>query len=233
MRLQITIAALFAAFVLAASSANAAILLGGFDGTNDVAYQSATATDVAVTLVASTGDITPSSGSFQSNDYTWGGTVLDVLPQDSGSRQIVQSGTVTPWSLTLTVTNNGSGNVVLDDLHFRVKKDVNNQGPPSVTIAYTAGDLGGPSSNSYLIPNGITNHTVDLATLLSLSDTTLGASESATFTWTTDAPQDPGGNTGLRIDNFAISGEVVAIPEPTSLALLCLAGLAMIARRRR
>lgn len=213
------------------TAAPGAVLLGGFDGTNDVALQSTTATDVSVTLTSSTGDITPGGGSFQSNDFTWGGTVLDVLPLDTGNRQIVQSGTVTPYSLTLVVTNNGSGDVTLDQLHFRVKKDVNNQGPPSVTIAYAAGDLGAPSSNGYAIPNGITNHSVNLATLLSLGDTTLGASESATFTWTTDAPQDPGGNTGLRLDNFAISGDVV--PEPASTALIALGGLALLARRRK
>lgn len=220
--------AAFAATALLAGSANAAVLLGGFDGTNDVALQSPTATDVAVTLTASTGDITPSGGSFQSDDFTWGGTVLDVLPTDTNRRQIVQSG-VHPWSLTLVVTNNGTDIVVLDDLHFRVKKDVNNQGPPSVTIAYTAGDLGAPSSSGFAIPNGVTNHTVDLATLLSLGDTTLGPGESATLTWTTDAPQNPAGNTGFRVDNFAISGEIV--PEPASLALIGL-GVLLIARRR-
>jgi hypothetical protein len=233
MRLTTLLTALTAA-ILTAGPANAAIvLLGGFDGANDVALQSPTATDVSVTLSSSTGDITPGSGSFQSNDFTWGGTVLDVLPKDTNTRQIVQSGTVTPWSLTLTVTNNGSADVLLEDLHFRVKKDINNQGPPSATIAYTAGDLGSPSSNTYAIPNGITNHTVDLATLLSLADMTLGAGESATFTWTTDAPQDPDGNTGMRIDNFAISGEIV--PEPGALALLFLGclGLTSFTRCKR
>ena len=224
---------ILAAGLACVTAANGAVLLGGFDGTNDVAYQSASATDVSVVLTSTTGDITPSGGSFQSNDFTWGGTVLDVLPLDTGNRQIVQSGTTTPYTLTLVVTNNGSDNVLLDQLHFRVKKDVNNQGPPSATIAYTAGDLGAPTSNTYAIPNGITNHTVGLSSLLGLGDTTLGAGESATFTWTTDAPQDPGGNTGMRIDNFAISGDIVAIPEPSSVVLVGLAGLGLALRRRR
>ena len=222
------LAILITALPLITAANGASVLLGGFEGINDNAFQSPTATGVTVTLTSSTGDITPGGGSFQSNPSTWGTLALDVATTDAGNRQIVQSGS--PYTLTLTITNvSAAADVLLDSIHYWTKKDIANVGPPSATFAYTAGDLGAANSTSLAIANGVTPTDFALSGLL--SDLTLAVGESATFTWTTDPPQDPTGNTGLRIDNFAISGEV--IPEPSSAALLGLGCLALIRRRRK
>ena len=40
------------------------------------------------------------------------------------------------------------------------------------------------------------------------------------------------GNDSVRFDNVLITGTAIAIPEPSSLALFGLAGLAIVRRRR-
>jgi hypothetical protein len=86
--------------------------------------------NTTVKLSSTTGDITPGGGSFQSNILLWGTTDLDVDPVDTNSRQIVHSGS--PFTLTPVVQNNDSLDLALDKIHFRVKKDVNNEGPNKV-----------------------------------------------------------------------------------------------------
>jgi len=219
---------------IAVGTANAApVLLGGFHGQNETAQQSGTISNVNVTLTSTTGDIT--QGFSQINSTLWGTQALDVAPADDNSpapHAIVQTGTVTPFTLTLSITNNATANLILDSLHFIVKKDVNNQGPQDFTLAYTAGDLGSSTSSIIALPNGITGFDVSIgAGGLGLSDTTLSNGESATFTWTSGDPQDPDGNTAIRIDNFAISG--VAVPAPAALpAGLALFGLLAVRRKR-
>jgi len=223
--------------LLTASAADAAtVLLGGFHGQNETAQQSPSISNVDVVLTSTTGDIT--QGFSQISSLLWGTQSLDAAPTDDNSpaaHAIVQQGTVTPFTLTLTITNNESSNLLLDSLHFIVKKDVNNQGPQNFTVAYTAGDLGAAANTLIALPNGITGFDVNIgAGGLGLSDTTLSNGESATFTWTPGAPQDSGGNTAIRIDNFAISGEVLAaIPAPTALpAGLAVLGLVAMRRKR-
>ncbi len=48
-----------------------------------------------------------------------------------------------------------------------------------------------------------------------------------------DRQNDGAGSSSVILDNLAIDGAVVAIPEPSSAALLGLGGLAILARRRR
>jgi hypothetical protein len=192
-------------------------LVGGFHGGNETALQSGTITNVNVTLTSSTGDIT--QGFSQITSTLWGATDLDVdapTGQTPAELAIIQATTITPFTLTLTVTNNDTVDLPLDALHFIVKKDTDNQGPQDFTIAYTAGDLGSPASTIIGLPNVITGFDVPLASFL--GDTTLAAGETATFTWTSGAPQDPAGNTAIRIDNFAISSPVAG-PGGTTYAI--------------
>ncbi len=188
-------------------------LVGGFHGANETALQSGTITNVDVTLTNTTGDIT--QGNSQISSTLWGTTALDVA-SPGNTLAIFQGSTLTPFTLTLTVTNNQAVDLPLDALHFIVKKDINNAGPQDFTIAYTAGDLGSPASTIVGLPNGINGFDVPLAGFL--GDTTLAAGESATFTWTPGAPQDPAGNTAIRIDNFAISSPVAG-PGGTTYAI--------------
>jgi len=232
------LAAIAAAAALTGGSTHAApILLGGFGGTSPTAIQSPAATDVAVTLSSSQVAGVPTDGFSQINLATWGSAALDVAAPTIGNgddlrRAVIQEGTNTAWTLQLQVTNNASLDLSLAQFHFISKKDLNNEGPNAGTLAYTAGDLtdGTGASTAFAIPNG-TNNTFDIDLSGFLTDTTLAPGESATFTWAHGAPEDPAGNTALRLDNVAISGEL--IPEPASLALLGMGGLLIAGRRRK
>jgi hypothetical protein len=226
------------ALLMVAASANAAILLGGFGGTSSTAIQSPSATDIAVTLTSPQVGGVPMDGFSQINNTLWGTAALDVAAPTIGGgddlrRAVIQEGTVNPWTLVLQITNNGTLDIVLEQIHFRTKKDINNQGPNSGTLTYSSGDLSDTAgaSTGFSIPNGAGNP-FDITLSGFLNDTTLGAGESATFTWAHGAPEDPQGNTALRLDNFAISGTVSEIPEPATLAMGLL-GLTMLAARRR
>jgi len=189
------------------------VLLGGFDGSNETALQSSAISAVAVTLTSSTGDIT--QGFSQIDGILWGTTDLDVDATIQTPNALGVVGSPSAFTLTLTITNNGDSDLSLDKIHFIVKKDIANEGPNAVTITYIAGDLGAAGSSTVVgIPNGTIGHDVSLAGFL--ADTTLSNAESATFTWATGAPENPAGNTGLRVDNFAISGSASGAPDTTA-----------------
>ena len=109
------------------------VLLGGFDGSNENAgvLQSASISGVDVTLTRGgpSNDIT--QGFSQIGSTLWGTTDLDVdaTIQSPNALAIVQAVTTTPFTLALTITNNGSSDLSLDKIHYIVKKDVANQGP--------------------------------------------------------------------------------------------------------
>lgn len=65
-----------------------------------------------------------------------------------------------------------------------------------------------------------------------LSGPTFQGITSATFTFANFDNTNSGSSTN-RWDNIVINGEVVAVPEPSSIALLGLGGLALILRRRK
>lgn len=227
------------------TSANAAsVLLGGYYGLNESgsALQSAASgvSDISVTLVRSgTASTDITQGFSQINSANWGNTTLDVAAPtigngDDSRNAIFQSAAATAGThiLTLTITNNGTADLLLDSMHWWVKKDINDAGPNLQTLTYTTGDLAdatGTGTGTFAISNGVVGYDVALSSFL--TDTTLAAGQAASFTWEHGDAQNPLANTALRMDNFAISGEVV--PEPSSVALLGLGGLALFARRRR
>lgn len=237
-----TLLASLTALTLVATSANAAVLLGGFHGENETAQQSATVVgDVSVTLTRTGASSDITQGWSQMSSSLWGSEALDVAAADSNSpapHAIVQSAVVdanddpNPFTLVMTITNTGTNDVVLGKYHYRIKKDINNEGPNSATLTYMTGDLTDTDGSfaALAIPNG-TNNAFDIDLSGFLTDTTLSAGESAVFTWAHGPAENPAGNTAIRIDNMAISGEV--IPEPASLALLGIGGLLIAARRRR
>jgi hypothetical protein len=224
---------------LAAGPANAAsVLLGGYYGLNESgsALQSAApgVSNISVTLARSglATDIT--QGNSQITSLLWGNQALDVSPPVNGGA-IFQASSLNANNnvITLTITNNGTFDLVLDSMHWWLKKDVNNEGANLQSLTYSTGNLAdanGSSTGTFALANGVVGYDVALNSFL--MDTTLVAGESASFTWTHGAAQNPLGNVGLRMDNFAISG-TVAVPEPSSALLIGLAGLGLLVRRRR
>lgn len=189
------------------------VLIGGFGGTSSTAIQSPLMTSISVSLTSPEVPAVPTQGFSQIDNPLWGSTALDVAAptiaggDDLSNLAIRQGGTIPAWTLVLQVTNNGTADLLLDKIHFLTKKDANNAGPPSGTLTYTSGDLSDATgaNTTFSIPNG-SNIPFDIALDGFLTDTTLAPGESATFTWAHDAPQNPAGNTSLRVDNFAISG---------------------------
>lgn len=215
----------FAAF---ATSANAAVLLGGFDGaggTDPGSYSNplqdtSAVGNVSVTLSASGGG--PTGTPFQTaSGGTWGTQDFDPDPSQAsnGGPAVARENS---YTLTTVVTNTGSADVTLAGLHWRNKADAAGAAESAI-FTYASGDLADANgtNDTIFLPGGINNIDYDLSDLL--TDLTLAPGESATFTWAV------AGTRWTRVDNWAFSGDVV--PEPTSLALLALGGL-MIARRR-
>jgi hypothetical protein len=199
----------------------APVLLGGFDGQNVFAIQSTSVVGkVTVTLTRTGASSDIMQGSFQSTQTTWGTNALDVaVPPDAGNNSILQTGTLTPFTLIVTVTNTAFQNLNLSQIHYWLKKDIADEGPNSGTLTYTSGDLDDLAgvSNSFSIANGINPYDLPLSSLI--TDTVLAPGESAAFTWAHGTPQNPAGNTSIRIDNFAISGYLIPNPQGTVISL--------------
>lgn len=213
------------ALPLIATSANAGVLLGGFDGNNafNAPRQDASAAgSISVAIGIANAD-SLNNVPFQTTTTTWGTQDFDPDPVNSPERSVAV-GEI--YTVTMVVLNIGADDILLDSLHWRSKRDTNDS-DTTATITYASGTLADAdgASADVVLPSGIGN--VDFALSSILTDRTLSPGETATFNWATDS-----GTRWVRIDNFAISGDII-IPEPTSFALLSLGGLLMAKRRRR
>ena len=192
----------------------ATVLLGGYDG-NQAAMGTPSSIPVRhasavgnVSFTLSTSD--PIAGGFnwagmQSSNILWGTTDLDPDASTANNNCVfTQDG---PMTMTFTVTNTGTEDVTLQTLHWISKRDVS-ASASAATITYASGDLAGTSGVHSLGGIGTTGHDFDLGSIL--TDATLSAGQSATFTWY--AGGDTSINTRLRVDNFAISGNIAGTP---------------------
>jgi len=221
----ITIAAAITMIAFHTADADS-VLIGGFGGTSSTAIQSPLMTSISVSLTSPEVSGVPTDGYSQIDNVLWGSTALDVEAptiangDDPNRKAVIQEGTNPAWTLVLAVTNNANLDLILDKIHFLTKKDFNNQGPPSGTLAYTAGDLSDATgtNTSFSIPNG-SNNPFDIALSDFLTDTILAPGESATFTWAHDAPDNPDTGHALRLDNVAISGELIPLPAGTVIVI--------------
>ena len=134
-----------------------------------------------------------------------------------------------------SITNSSADDYQLDFFHF----DTGTFRPNAAhewTVSIVSGDLTAQSILSGSADN-IAGGTVDWYDYdIDLSGLTggniLAAGQTATFRL------DMAGGTGAGghhqyVDNIAISGVVAAVPEPTSLAIIGLAGLGLMVRRRK
>ena len=110
----------------------------------------------------------------------------------------------------MLVQNTGINQVTLEKLHFRLQRDSATGGAANqATITLASGNLtaSGPGVQALSASNGAFNYDFDLTTIL--TDATLAAGESATFTLSF-VPTDPAGtNRRIRVDNLAFAGKVI------------------------
>jgi len=216
----------FGALVALTASSQAAILAAWDD------FGSGLSADNTLTGFSGTiAGVSLDSGNFGSNDGTFG-TIAGAISDGDG---VFVRNTTT--ALTLTITNNTGAAYNIESLHF----DFGHRGtntPSTFDVTYTSGGLG-PSSTLIdnidvggVAPGDVGDFTDFDYTLSSLlSDIVLDDGESAVFTFNNFVNRTGTSSSAATMDNFLIQG--TAVPEPSSVALVGLAGAALLLRRRR
>lgn len=239
-------------------STSGAIVIAGV-GT----WDSATAPSVPVTAAgvtatatasASTGSwaIGESGGRGSSKDTTWGtfdGNGAAASSVTTGNENLTVTNGRPSAELTLTITNNGAVALDLATFHMDVIAF-----RPNAPRAYALNVLAGSDitvGNVFTSADDEINHLggglltddTDPAThdqhddldldLSGLADHTLAVGESAQIQIAFSSGTGSGGGHHLFLDNVAISGDAVVVPEPSSFFLLGLSGIAILGLRRR
>lgn len=220
---------ILSAITMSSSANGAIILLGGYDGTNAIGSpkQDSAAVGKFSFNMSYTGTIVNNKlnpGLFFNGGSLWGTSSFSVAADSSNNNNVMMAD-VHPVTLTFVVSNTGTQDIILDSIHWVAKRD-RTTAPDTITLAYTAGDLSDTpgASGTRTLPSGTAGHDYALSNIV--TDRTLSAGQSATFTWTTNDMDDR-----LRVDNIAFSGTIV--PEPSAAMLLCIAGLGLALIRRR
>jgi hypothetical protein len=170
----------------------------------------------------------------------WGLTDFTTDAQ-TGAGVFVVTQQAASW-INYEITNTGTDNVVLDKLHFATSRTNATTAPTQITISLeqngtfanpvvlsasplSAFTVGAANTITMVGSTAWTGYELTLSSIL--SDYTLAAGETATFRIANNL-----GSARLYLDNIAISGTIVPVPEPRA-ALLGGLGLLALLRRRR
>jgi len=258
-----TMTALAASIAAGSMSASGAIIVAGIDNWDNTTAPTVPVTAAGVTATAtasaSSGNwaITDSGGDpgrGSSVDTTWGTFDGNGVPASAVTNVGVANFTVTNGrpsaEVTLTITNGGTVDLDLATFHMDVVAFRPNA-PRTYTLEVLSGDItngvvfasaGTPMNDNSTndithLGGGLgTGHDVhdDLDIDLSfLADNTLAAGESTTIQIAFSNGTGSGGGHHLFLDNLAVSGDFVTIPEPSSILLLGFGALALGFRRRK
>ena len=224
--------AALASLGLAATSANAATVVYGFEGgaeTGQILSIAATSNDFGSGITASNWGVNSGASGRPAHVQPTGSQ--DGNSAHTSAYLIVEKGSSTDvHTFTITIPDLGSNSVNLTNLSFDFGEVGPDNGAPTWTIS---SDLGGGT----ITPNtangvGTGNWNTDSASLALAGSFSGLNNTSVTFTLSNAAGGNNSTDTwGTWIDNVVLTGE--AVPEPSTTALLGLGGLALILRRRK
>ncbi|QTN32339.1 hypothetical protein HZ994_08355 [Akkermansiaceae bacterium] len=181
------------------------------------------------------------SARTNSTNTLWGVSTFTVAPASGTANPYVGNfrlgGTITSW-INYEISNTGTQNLILDKLHFNLARGSATDGGNTITVSLQQNGTFAASpvlSASDLTAVGPVNVTLTQTTswvgyevnLANVSSTTLAAGDTATFRIAV-----PAWGSDSFLDNIAISGTIVPVPEP-SAALLGGIGALLLLRRRR
>lgn len=224
---------------MSSMSASGAVLVAGWDAFSSglTPTTSHEAADITATMVNTGWSNGASEDRGSSSDTTWGsfdgnGTAASSIIV--GAVNLTAHNGETGNTMTITITNNSTNALNLAEFHmdalaFR----------PNASRTWTL-DVGGSNVHTSAAQSITSLGTAPNATQdqhdeydISLAGTTVAAGGGSVDLVMTIS--GGGGNPGhhLWVDNIAVSGDFVTIPEPSSAALLGLGALGLFGRRRR
>ena len=219
---------------LAATSANAATIVYGFEGgaeSGQILSIAATSNDFGNGITASNWGVNSGASGRPAHVQPTGSQ--NASSSHGSAYLIVEKGSSNDThTFTITIPDLGGNTVNLTNLSFDFGEVGPDDGAPTWTIS---SDLGGGT----ITPNtangvGTGNWNTDSASLALAGSFSGLNNTSVTFTLSNAAGGNNNTDTwGTWIDNVTLTGAVVAVPEPTTTALLGLGGLALILRRRK
>lgn len=250
-----TLTALVASLAAGSMSASGAVVVAGWDAFDSNTAPSSTVTAAGITATAVAGDWSnaDSNGRGSSKDSTWGtfdgnGNAASVVTT-VGAANLTAFNGVASAQVTLTITNGGTVDFDLASFHMDVVAfrpnaprayALNVLAGSDITVGnvFTSADdaithLGGGLLSDDIDPLTHDQHDDINLSLAGLADHTLAVGESAMIQIAFSSGTGAGGGHHLFLDNVAVSGDAVTIPEPSSALLLGLGGLALLGRRRK
>lgn len=218
------------ALILGNSGAHA-VVIASWDTWADTTttYDADSVTTDFTATIATAADRINTNASLGSIDGTFGDNLSGATTGVNDGVLLLNNANNTA---TIVITNNTGTSYSIDSIHFDF--GVRTSSATDFTLTYVSGGLGTngtviDTQDDLSLSGSLTYHDFDYDLSDDLTDTILADGESATFTIVASDYASPTASAAL--DNVAIQG--VAVPEPSSVALLDLGGFSLILRRRR